>query len=111
VSDAELHFTLPSLALTTTDALLSLRIARSGVGAVRDGALIVQPRLRLLDINPPTGPPEGGNQVTLFGAGFNQHVQVRFAGTVAGDLSVQSSSQLVLRAPAGSFGAVDVAAT
>ena len=72
------------------------------------GALIVQPRVVLQGVEPVSGPPEGGNTVSLFGVGFSRNLVVTFNGATAGDVRLRSSSQIDVRAPSGSFGPADV---
>ena len=48
--------------------------------------------------------------VDLFGSGFTSDTIIRFAGTVAGDLTVVSSGHIRVRAPSGSFGFAQVSA-
>lgn len=63
--------------------------------------------LDLRSISPSSGPAEGGTQVTLQGTGFANGVEVFFGDSVATNIQVESSTRIVLAAPAGE-GVVDV---
>jgi hypothetical protein len=105
-SDGELEFSMPDLMLGTQSASLPLKIERTDLGTdyIKYGAVTILPQFEIDDINPHTGPPRGGNSVHLYGRGFSHRNLVRFAGALAGDLRVYSSSHIEVKAPAGSFG-------
>lgn len=64
---------------------------------------------RLLGLGPTHGPPEGGNTVTLFGAGLDAATTVTFGGVAATVLG-RGPNLLTVRAPPGpAHTAVDVA--
>jgi len=107
-ADNEIRFQMPDLNLGLATTMLSLKVIRNSVPAVLNGALVIQPPVILQTVDPPMGPPQGGNTVTLYGLGFSQDVIVRFGDVTAGDLRVRSSSRVEVRAPAGSFGFVPV---
>ena len=94
-------------------ASLAVKVERidQRLSYLRQGAMTVLPQIEIDDLQPQTGPPQGGNLVTLHGRGFNHYMQVRFAGALAGDLKILSSNRAEVRAPAGSFGKAKVAAT
>ncbi|MGA6206400.1 IPT/TIG domain-containing protein [Nocardia testacea] len=64
----------------------------------------------LTAIAPASGPPAGGNNVTLTGTGFTGPLTVRF-GNTATVFTVDSSTQITAVAPAGSVGTVQVTVT
>ncbi|HLD68355.1 MAG TPA: IPT/TIG domain-containing protein, partial [Pseudomonas sp.] len=113
VSDKELRITVPDLQLGGISATLSLKVERldQNLAYLRQGAMTVLPQIEIDDLQPKTGPPQGGNLVTLHGRGFNHYMSVRFAGALAGDIKVLSSNRIELRAPAGSFGKAPVIVT
>jgi hypothetical protein len=110
VSDAELRIQVPDLQLGGISATLSVKVERldQNLAYLRQGAMTVLPQIEIDDLQPKTGPPQGGNLVTLYGRGFNHYMQVRFAGALAGDIKVLSSNRIEVRAPAGSFGKAKV---
>ena len=111
LTDSSIQVDLPEIAVDLDAAALTVKVVRNGITATLAGAIVIQPRVILQDIDPVRGPPEGGNTVTLYGVGFNNQVEVTFGGVVAGDLRLLDSSRLEVRAPAGSFGYSDVTVT
>jgi hypothetical protein len=59
-------------------------------------------------ISPSNGPAAGGTQVTINGSGFAAGQTVKFGSVAATSVTVNSSTQIVARTPAGAPGAVDV---
>ena len=108
VTGDEIRFQMPDLNLGRSTAMLALKVVRNTVPAALNGAIVIQPPVILQAVDPPMGPPQGGNTVSLYGLGFSHDVVVRFGDVVAGDLRVRSSSHVEVRAPAGSFGFVAV---
>ena len=108
VADDELTFTLPRIISERGASALTLGVSRDGRESALSGALVLQPKLKLQAIDPTTGPPEGGGFVNIYGVGLSPHVDVRFGQSPAGDLRLFSGGHLRVRAPSGSFGAVDV---
>ena len=109
VDDSEIHFDVPELDVSLQSAALAVGVTRDGVEGLLIGAMVIQPRVTVQDIDPVIGPPEGGNRVDLYGVGFSNDIIVRFNDVIAGDLKLLSSSHVRVRAPAGSFGFADVA--
>lgn len=86
----------------------ALFVADAGNHAVR--AIWTAPRIEAID--PASGPTAGGNDVTISGAGFVAgRTTVAFGDAGATDVRVMSSTQLVVTAPSGALGSVDVAVT
>ncbi|PCJ97895.1 MAG: hypothetical protein COA42_24470, partial [Alteromonadaceae bacterium] len=108
VSDTEIRINVPDLGLGRSSYSLALSITRNGLTAVLPGAIVISPQVRLDEISPAVGTPEGGNLVDVFGSGFNPDVVINFDGVQAADLRVLSKTHLQLRVPAGSFGYADV---
>jgi len=108
VTDTAIRVSLPQLDVSLQTASLAVGVTREGVKGRLNGAIVIQPRVILQDIDPLIGPPQGGNRVALYGVGFSHDVMVKFGGVIAGDLRLKSSAHLEVRAPAGSFGYVDV---
>ncbi|RFA32308.1 hypothetical protein CAL65_20010 [Alkalilimnicola ehrlichii] len=110
VADDAIYFDLPRLRLPTASASLSLTVERGGIAAVSPGALVVLPRVSIEDIDPASGPPQGGNFVDIRGRGFSHATTVHFGSAQVGDLRLLSSNHLRVRVPAGDFGYTDVIA-
>jgi len=108
VSDNRIRLALPRLDISLSSTSLAVSVTRAGVRGLLNGAIVIQPRVILQDVDPMIGPPQGGNRVSLYGVGFSHDVIVKFGGVIAGDLRLRNSSHLEVRAPAGSFGYVDV---
>ena len=113
VTDSELRVAVPDLQLGNVSASLAVKVQRvdQNLAYLRQGAMTVLPQIEIDDLQPQTGPPQGGNLVTLYGRGFNHYMQVRFAGALAGDLKILSSNRAEVRAPSGTFGKAQVAVT
>ena len=64
-------------------------------------------------VNPAFGPAAGGTEVTITGTGFTDAINVSFgsADVSAASFTSLSDTQIVMNAPAGSAGKVDVAVT
>ena len=65
-------------------------------------------------LNPTYGPTSGGNTVIITGTGFTGAscpTAVKFGGTTATSCTVNSSTQITAKAPAGAVGTVDVTVT
>lgn len=71
------------------------------------------PPLAVLSLEPPAGPPAGGNVVTLIGAGFTSALAstVKFGGVSATNVQVINAVNMKVTVPAHAAGAVDVALT
>ena len=67
--------------------------------------------MRLDRVTPDQGPTEGGTRVRLEGVGFLAGLSARFGEVPGADLVVVSDQVATVVAPAGAFGAVDVALT
>lgn len=65
-----------------------------------------------LTIKPASGPPEGGNIVTITGSGFGHPCAVRFGETLAKEIAIKDASTLTVVVPArAAAGVVDVGVT
>ncbi|MBD3920830.1 IPT/TIG domain-containing protein [Paenibacillus sp. PR3] len=60
-------------------------------------------------VTEPSGPPAGGQTVTIKGKNFVQGATVTFGSTLAKNVVVVSDSEITVTAPAGAQGTVDVA--
>jgi hypothetical protein len=109
VSDSELQLQPQALFLGSQAVALPLVIERTGQAAHLDGAVIVVSKLEILEINPHTGPPQGGNWLEIIGRGFHDGMTVAVGGKTAGDLTVLSVNRAKVRAPSGDFGYATVA--
>ncbi|MBA3981173.1 MAG: hypothetical protein C0462_11285, partial [Alcanivorax sp.] len=110
VSDTRIEADLPALYLGQQALAVPVRVQRDGLSARLDGALVVVPKLEILNINPHTGPPQGGRWLELIGRGFHAGMTVTVGGRQAGNLELFSANRLRVRTPAGSFGYAPVAA-
>ena len=63
--------------------------------------------LFITDIDPETGPAEGGNRVTITGTGFLEPLRTFFGGVLAEPVSVDGTTRIVVKAPPGVLGTVD----
>ncbi|EKD36914.1 MAG: hypothetical protein ACD_75C01326G0001, partial [uncultured bacterium] len=108
LTDSTIKMDLPEVAVALDAAALTVKVLRNGLEATLAGAIVVQPRVILQDLDPIRGPPEGGKTITLYGVAFNNQMIVKFGGVIAGDLRLLNSSRLEARVPAGSFGYADV---
>src|SRR5258708_17969034 len=62
------------------------------------------------NVNPNTGPMQGGTSVTITGTNFSGATAVRFGNNAAGSFIVNSTTQITATSPAG-IGTVDVTVT
>src|SRR5215475_2444584 len=62
------------------------------------------------NVNPNTGPMQGGTSVTITGTNFSEVTAVRFGSNAAGSFIVNSTTQITATSPAG-IGTVDVTVT
>ena len=85
---AQIRFAVPQLSLAQSTAAIAVRVVRAGSVARLNAAMVVQPRLVLEELQPQTGPPQGGNIVDLFGRGFHYGMRASFDGAPAADLRV-----------------------
>jgi hypothetical protein len=83
-------------------------ISPASAAQVRFSAVATGPAVT--GISPTGGPASGGTQVTITGTGFTSPATVDFGPNAATNVTVQSPTQIVATAPAGS-GAVDVTVT
>ena len=74
-------------------------------------AIAPPPAPSILIMTPSTGPTTGGTAVALSGSNFQAGAAVRFGGTSAVGVSVQSAGVITASAPAGPVGTVDVIVT
>ncbi|MEM7231445.1 MAG: CotH kinase family protein, partial [Planctomycetota bacterium] len=61
---------------------------------------------RIDEISPAFGTPEGGTEVTLNGAGFQEGLEVRFGGVPAQSIEIESSERVRATTPRGNDGRV-----
>ena len=110
IADDTIQLTLPDLGLGSISASLAIEMVRvdSGLSYISYGALMILPQIEIDDLQPHTGPPQGGNYVDIYGRGFSHATIVKFAGARAGDLQVLSSNHIRVRVPSGSFGTAAV---
>ena len=87
----------------TTDQRGYFRIASNNVDI---GAYEYQPVVT--NISPRTGPTAGGATVTITGRDLTGATPVKFGGTSASNVVVNSATQITATSPAGSAGTVDV---
>ena len=59
-------------------------------------------------VNPDSGPPTGGTQVTITGTGLSSASAVQFGGAAAASFTVKSSTEITAVSPPGSAGTVNV---
>lgn len=86
----------------------ALYIADTANGALR----IIVPALHATALHPHAGPVAGGNQVRILGTGFLPGVtQVSFGSTPATAVTFITPTELLVTAPSGSAGVVDVRVT
>ncbi|HEY6051229.1 MAG TPA: IPT/TIG domain-containing protein, partial [Thermoanaerobaculia bacterium] len=69
------------------------------------------PGFRVLRVEYPSGPPEGGSTVSITGSGFTAGSTVTFGGVAAADVAFGGSTVLTARTPPHAAGFVDVAVT
>src|SRR5438132_12734756 len=62
------------------------------------------------NVNPNTGPMQGGTSVTITGTNFSGATAVRFGSNAAGSFTVNSATQITATSPTG-VGTVDVTVT
>src|SRR5215475_9526395 len=62
------------------------------------------------NVNPNTGPMQGGTSVTITGTNFSEVTAVRFGSNAAGSFIVNSTTQITATSPGG-IGTVDVTVT
>ncbi|HXH39274.1 MAG TPA: IPT/TIG domain-containing protein [Thermoanaerobaculia bacterium] len=86
----------------------AIYVADAGNDALR----VIVPMLHAAAVYPNVGPIAGGNQVRIFGSGFLPGVtQVSFGSAPATAITFITATELLVNAPSGSAGAVDVKIT
>src|SRR5262245_62714593 len=55
----------------------------------------------VVNVNPNTGPMQGGTSVTITGTNFSDVTAVRFGSNAAGSFTVNSAAQMTAPPPAG----------
>lgn len=108
-SDTQITATTPATSFsalpTTTNVKVTTPGGTSAVAAA--GQFTFHPAFA---VNPPTGPPAGGTNVTITGSGFTGATAVRFGAVDAGSFTVVSDNEITATSPAGSL-TVDVTVT
>jgi hypothetical protein len=66
------------------------------------------PTATVTDIDPDTGPEEGGTEVTITGTNLSGVSAVLFGANAGTDLKIVSQTEITVKTPAGSAGAVNV---
>jgi hypothetical protein len=94
---------------TTVDVTV---IAAGGTSAPSAGSKYSYGAPVVTELDPPVGPPAGGNEVIITGKGFTDVTAVKFGGKDALDFEVDSPAQITAIAPSGvSSTTVDVRVT
>ncbi|MBL4672902.1 MAG: IPT/TIG domain-containing protein, partial [Arenicella sp.] len=110
VQDDEIEFTVPNLFLPNDVLTLPITVQRGELKVIKHGAVVILPTVKIADISPTRGPPQGGNSVSLYGSGFSHSTVVKFAQVTAGGMEVVNSGHIRVTAPSGSFGFAHVTA-
>ncbi|PIP79948.1 MAG: hypothetical protein COW84_07875, partial [Gammaproteobacteria bacterium CG22_combo_CG10-13_8_21_14_all_40_8] len=104
ISDEEIRFKFPHMYLTSETSSLAVSVQLKNSSSRLNGAVIVVPKTGLEDLNPKTGPPQGGNQIDIYGYGFTPNSQIFFGNNIANDIKVVASHHLRVLVPSGDFG-------
>ncbi|NQZ10855.1 MAG: IPT/TIG domain-containing protein, partial [Algicola sp.] len=110
VTDNAIEVNVPKLFLGNNTAVLTVTVSNLTVSDVMYGAMVVMPATNIEEINPPTGPPQGGNNIDIYGNGFNPSTKILFGGSIANDIRVLASHHIRVKAPSGDFGYVSISA-
>ncbi|PMG39257.1 IPT/TIG domain-containing protein [Shewanella sp. 10N.286.52.B9] len=110
ISQNMIELSIPKMYLAQSVTALSLKIQKEGLSSQVIGAMIVMPKVALQDLYPQTGPPRGGNIVTLRGFGFTPSTKFSVAGTPVNHSKVLSSYHAEVMMPANDFGYASVTA-
>ncbi|MCP5078979.1 MAG: hypothetical protein GY951_13105, partial [Psychromonas sp.] len=110
VTDNQIQIKVPDLGYRGQSLALSLKVKRidQGLEDINIGAFSILPQIEIDELNPKTGPPQGGNLVHIYGRGFNHNMKVTIADNNVGYLNVISSDHIVVRAPSGTYGSAKV---
>jgi len=80
-----------------------------GCGGSRDTpAAPIRVQLAVYSIEPSDGPPRGGNQVAVFGTGFQEGLTITFDGVAATNVFILDTRTFTAAVPAHPSGVVDV---
>src|SRR5690606_10853060 len=110
IDDDRLELKVPNLFLNSTSVTLPVRIEVGELAYIKQGAMVILPQVRIEDVNPLRGPPQGGNLIDLYGRGFSHATVVKIGGRTAGDLRVLGGHHIQVRVPAGAFGYAGITA-
>ncbi|MBU2115769.1 MAG: IPT/TIG domain-containing protein [Gammaproteobacteria bacterium] len=108
IDDQQITLQMPKLFLADATAAITVAVARADISSELVGAVIVMPAITLQDISPLTGPPQGGNWVSLRGYGFTPHTQVTVGANPVNAQQIRSDYLLEVMMPAGRFGYADI---
>lgn len=106
--------TLSAVSPEGTPGLVDVHVSTSeGVGRLPAGYTYTGEALpaataTLTAVDPDHGPVAGGNGITLTGSGFKAGAAVRIGALAATNVTVESATRIVARAPAGSPGPASV---
>jgi hypothetical protein len=88
--------------------LVSVTLTNSNGSSTLNGAFLYEHALSIDNVSPGVGPVSGGSQVTIFGSGFEQGIEVRVGALPAMSVTVIDDTTLEAVTPPGSGGFVPV---
>jgi sugar lactone lactonase YvrE len=102
----------PAVAQFNQPAGIAFASAIYVADTANDALRVIVPALHIAAVYPHAGPVAGGNQVRILGTGFLPGVtQVSFGSTPATAVTFIASTELLVTAPVGTAGVVDIKVT
>ena len=108
-ADSQITATAPAGKPGTVDVTVTTPGGVSAISNADEYAYVTAPAVTA--VSPTSGPELGGTSVTITGTDFTGTTAVDFGSTLSPSFTVNSDSQIVAIAPAGSPGPVDVTVT
>ena len=106
ISAGKLQVTAPRHAAGVVNVEVVAKAGKSAAASADRFTYVAPPSVS--GVSPSSGPAAGGSRVTVTGSGFLAVKEVLFGTVVGSGLTVESSSEIQVTAPAGSAGQVDI---
>lgn len=108
-SATQITATAPAGSAGTVDITVTTTFGTSATSASDQFTYTAAPTVT--SVSPASGSVSGGGSVTISGANLSSAIAVKFGSTAAASITSNSATQIVVPAPAGSAGTVDITVT